>query len=304
MGDPFPLSALRLRSAVLQAIRTFFVRHDFLEVETPVLIAAPALEQHIDAVPAGPHYLRTSPELHMKRLLADGAKRIFQLGPCFRLGERGSRHNPEFTMLEWYRADADYLDILADAKALLACVAQEAIGRTSFTYAGHPVELLPLWDCLSVSEAYLLHAGWDPVAAYDADRFDLDLVDRVEPALPRDRPVVLKDYPPEAAALARCRPGPPRVAERWELYVAGMELANAFSELTDAAEQRRRFEDCAARRRAAGHSVYPMDESFLQALARGLPPCGGAALGVDRLTMLFADASAIEEVRPFTDEPA
>lgn len=290
---------LAIRSQVLQAIRTFFLERDFIEVETPVRLPVPALELHIDAEPSGSHFLRTSPELHMKRLLAEGATRIFQMGPCFRRGERGARHRPEYTMLEWYRADADYLDMLADVKALLAFVATTVLGSTRFVYQGAVVELLPVWECLSVSEAFLLHAGWDPVCSYDADRFDLDMVQKVETALIRERPVVLKDYPVEAAALARCREGSPPVAERWELYVAGLELANAFSELADAQEQRHRFEACAQAREKAGQEVYSLDEAFLTCLEAGFPRSGGTALGVDRLVMLLTDTADIDDVCAF-----
>jgi lysyl-tRNA synthetase class 2 len=153
------------------------------------------------------------------------------------------------------------------------------------------------WVSVTVSEAFRRFAGWDPVAAYDADRFDLDLVEKVEPALPHDRPVFLWDYPAEAAALARLSAANPRTAERWELYVAGVELANAFSELTDAEEQRRRFAACAEERARLGKEVYPLDEEFLAALAAGLPPCAGVALGVDRLVMLLADAESLDDVR-------
>ena len=258
----------RVRSKVLQSVRRFFTDRDFLEVETPVRIPTPALETHIDALPSGSQFLRTSPELHMKRLLAEGAGRVFQMGPCFRRGEKGRFHNPEFTMLEWYRADAGYLDILVDAKALLGFVAREVLGRTGFEYQGGRVEMMPVWECLTVEDAFVRWAGWNPVTAFDPDRFDMDLVEKVEPCLPRDRPTVLKDYPAAAAALARLKPDNPAVAERWELYVGGLEIANAFSELTDPAEQRKRFEQCAAQRQAAGKEVYPMDEPFLAALEK------------------------------------
>ena len=238
----------------------------------------------------------------MKRLLADGCERVFQLGPCFRHGEKGDLHNPEFTMLEWYRAEANYLDVLVDAKTLLGFVTREVLGRTGFSYRGAHIEMLPVWECLTVEEAFVRFAGWNPVAHFDADRFDSDLVGKVEPNLPGDMPTVLKDYPAEAAALARLKPDNPAVAERWELYVGGLELVNAFSELTDSAEQRRRFEKCAADRKAAGREAYPMDEQFLQAMGRGMPPCGGAALGVDRLVMLLTDSETIEQVRPYCRE--
>ncbi|MBU1910168.1 MAG: EF-P lysine aminoacylase GenX [Verrucomicrobia bacterium] len=291
--------ALELRSRLLRALRVFFHGRDFLEVETPVRLRAPAPEVHLDAEPAGDAWLRTSPELHMKRLLAAGYERIFQVGPCFRRGESGGRHRPEYTLLEWYRADADYHDILADTKALILFLAREVLGSTTLRRAGREIVLEPVWEYLTVSEAFLDFAGWDPVEQFDPDRFDLDLVDKVEPQLPREAPVILADYPVQAAALARRKPGRPSVAERWELYLDGIEIANAYSELTEAAEQAARFEEWNRARAAAGKPVYPADREFLAALESGLPPCAGVALGVDRLVMLFAGADSLDEVLPF-----
>ena len=296
---PF-LPVLELRSRVLQAIRRWFTEHDFIEVETPVRLAAPALELHINAEPAGDQFLRTSPELHMKRLIAAGMKRIFQIGPCFRRGERGSRHNPEYTMLEWYRADASYADILLDTQALLLAVAHDVKGTTDLEYQGRPLTLAPFWERLTVTEAFLRWAGWDPVKQYDADRFDCDLVEKVEPRLPREGPVILTDYPAAAAALSRRKPDNPAVAERWELYLGGIELANAYSELTDPVEQRARFIECAAQRTAAGRTVYPFDENFLAELGK-MPPTGGVALGVDRLVMILADLATLDGLLPFRE---
>jgi len=292
--------ALETRHRVLQAIRDFFITREFIEVETPSRVLWPALELHIDAEPSGDHFLRTSPELHMKKLLASGYERIFQMGPCFRRGERGRLHHPEYTLLEWYRADADYMDILADTKALLTHIAREVLGTTDIRYQGRTIALWPIWEQMTVTQAFRQYAGWDLSAGFDAERFDLDLVDRVEPGLPRDVPVILLDYPHEVGALARQKPGDPRVVERWELYVAGLELANAYSELTDAEEQRRRFEACAKERKMLGKEVYPLDKEFLQLLDH-MPPSGGVALGVDRLVMLLTDSSSLDEVIPFRE---
>lgn len=296
---------VEIRAAALRAVRAFFDRHDFLEVDTPIRIAAPAMEEHIDAQPSGGAYLRTSPELHMKRMLADGYERIYQVGACFRAGESGPLHRTEYTMLEWYRAGASYMDMLLDTKALLVFVARMVTGGDSLSVRGRPLPLLPVWDCMTVSEAFLEFAGWDPAQAFDADRFDVDLVSAVEPALAaRDHPVVLSDFPAPRAALARLKPGHPAVAERWELYIGDIELANAYSELTDAAEQRKRFDDSALQRRAAGRGVYPLDDLFLDMLAgKGLPPCAGVALGMDRLVMLLAGAAGVDEVNAFPAIP-
>ena len=268
---------------MLFAIRRFFHERGYLEVETPVRIPAPALETHIDAEPSGNYFLRTSPEFHMKRLLADGHEKIFQIGPCFRRGERGDRHHPEYTMLEWYRTGTDYLGILNETRELLGTV-------------GIPAEN---WLIMPVSEAFQKYAGWDPAAAFDHEQFDLDLVEKVEPALPRERPVVLIDYPIEAGAFARAKSGAPHVAERWELYLDGLEIANAYSELVDAEQQIARLDKIAETRRALGKPVYPPDTEFITALRRGIPPCGGIALGVDRLVMAITGATTLDDVMAF-----
>ena len=202
-------------------------------------------------------------------------------------------------MLEWYRADAGYLEILADTKALLSFVAMELRGATDFTWQGKPVSFAQeLWEKSTVSQAFIQHAGWDPALKFDPDRFDLDLVTRVEPALHVDHPVVLIDYPATLAALARRKPDDPLRAERWELYLGGVELANAYSELNDPAEQRARFEQANAARQKRGAKPYPVDEAFLAALAQ-MPPSGGIALGLDRLLMILADADSLDGVLPF-----
>ena len=275
------LACLPERARVLRQIRAFFDARGFTEVETPVRIPAPAPEPHIDCPPSGDWFLRASPELQMKKLLAAGMERIYQIGPCFRAGEKGRRHSPEFTMLEWYRANADYSDIARDAEELVAEVLRPR-GNAA----------LPR---VTVREAYRRWAGWDPVEAWDQDRFDFDMATKIEPNLPKG-PLFLMDYPAPAASLARLKADDPRVAERWELYVDGLELANAFTELTDPVEQRRRFESARAERRALGEADYPLDEEFLDALAR-MPPSGGVALGVDRLVMLACGVRDISDVR-------
>ena len=277
------LENLKVRAGVLRTIRAFFDARGFVEVETPTRIPAPAPEPHIDCPASGDWFLRASPELQMKKLLAAGLPRIYQIGPCFREGERGRRHSPEFTMLEWYRAEADYTDIARDMEELVRAILW-ARGSAPLPFAR-----------LTVREAYIRWAGWDPVEDWNQDRFDFDMATKIEPNLPKG-PLFLTDYPSPAASLARLKAEDPRVAERWELYVDGMELANAFTELTDSAEQRKRFEAARAERRVLGEADYPLDEDFLFALAR-MPPAGGVALGVDRLVMLACGAASIDEVR-------
>ncbi len=291
--------ALECRARLLASIRSFFTARGFLEIETPIRIDTPALELHIDAEPSGSAWLRTSPELHMKRLVAAGYSRLFQIGPCFRMGERGRFHNPEYTMLEWYRTGADSCGILADTRELLRQVVRDAVGGETIPAPNGAVRVGGEWSVITVAEAFSRFAGWNPVEDYDEARFELDLMRKVEPALPMDRPCVLTGYPAAAAALSRLDPTDPRVAERWELYVAGVELANAYTELTDAVEQEKRFRECADERRRLGKPVYPLDPDFLKALQAGMPACGGAALGVDRLAMLLAGGDSLDAVMAF-----
>jgi len=297
------INNIKIRSRALQAVRNFFISRGFIEVETPIRIPTPALETHIDAPRSETAWLRTSPELQMKRLLTEGLDAIFQIGPCFRRAECGARHNPEFTMLEWYRLNTDYLDILQETRELLNFTFDEITGSSEFIYQGQKISISQPWEIISVNDAFLKHAGWSPVTDWDENRFEMDLINKVEPALPPDRPCVLIDYPASAAALACIKHDNPLLAERWELYIGGLELANTYTELCDPALQRARFEACAAERKTLGKEVYPLDEPFLQALEKGLPPCSGIALGIDRLIMLLCNAVAIQNIRIFAQQP-
>lgn len=321
---------LAVRARILAALRDFFAARDFVEVDTPALQASPGLDPHLQAFAtaletpgegASLLYLHTSPEFAMKKLLAAGVPRLFQLAHAFRNGERGRLHHPEFMMLEWYRAGADYRDLMADCAALLPA-ALAAAGRRQFTWQGRSADPAAAWQYLSVAEAFtrfcaidLLASCADPaapslarladaarplgIAPHDGDSWE-DLffrifLEKIEPQLGIGVPTVLYDYPLAMAALARPKPEDARLAERFELYLCGVELANAFSELTDAVEQRARFQrDQALRRRLYG-ATYPLDEDFLAAVA-ALPASAGIALGVDRLVMLASGASHIEEV--------
>lgn len=285
-------------------------------------------------------WLITSPEYQMKRLLAAGLERIYTVCKCFRADEHGQHHSAEFTMLEWYRAWAGWEDILADTEALVAAAAEAVHGVPVIEIpagaAGEPrahaprpmtkptmkIDLTPPWQRFTVAEAMERFAGVRMTGAEDApalaaavaaagidvgratawdDIFFTAFVDRVEPALARlERPVVLIDWPAPLAALARRKPGAPHLAERFEAYIAGVELCNAFGELVDAGEQRARFAGDLADRAARGLPQYPVDEKLLAALAEGLPPCGGIALGVDRLVMLVTGARHIRDVLAFT----
>ncbi len=271
---------LKARAEIIRKIRAFFDSRDFTEVSTPVRIAAPAPEPHIDCPESCDKYLRASPELQMKKLLAVGMDRIYQIGPCFREGELGARHNPEFTMIEWYRLGASYLDIAEDAERLLGeLFADEACTGKLPVPLGAGKLPVPLdAERITVREAYRKWAGWDPWTNWNQDRFDFDMAAKIEPSLPKGL-VFLMDYPKEASSLALLRGD---VAERWELYYDGIELANCFTELCDGAEQRRRFLAAKEERKTLGESDYPIDDEFLEMLPL-INSASGVALGVDRL---------------------
>jgi elongation factor P--(R)-beta-lysine ligase len=294
---------LVLRSSILHAIRTFFLGEGFLEVQTPIRMPAPAPESHIDAIPADGWFLSTSPELHMKRLLAAGYEKIFQIAPAFRRAERGRLHHPEFQLLEWYRWNSNYELLKQDCRKLLQHICISIGLPVDFNYQGRPLQVEGEWQHLTVRQAFLRFAGWDPFSSFNPDRFDLDLVQEIEPHLGFPQPCILTDYPPFQAALARLKSGAPSVAERFELYWAGIELANGFSELTDAEEQRARFLETLEVRRQRGASVYPLPKNFL-ACMENLEPCSGIALGIDRLVMLLTDAECLDQVVAFPPEMA
>jgi lysyl-tRNA synthetase class 2 len=288
---------LEQRARIVQAVRAFFVERDYLEVETPHRVPGNAPEAHIDAVTSDGWFLHTSPELCMKRLLAADYPRLFQICRCWRAEERGGRHLPEFAMLEWYAAHCDYHYLMAECEILLTALVPE--GR--LTYQGRSIDLTPPWERLTVAEAFDRYGSLSLTEALTAERFDDIIALEIEPRLGEQGPTFLIEYPSELAALARRHPHRPQVAERFELYVAGMELANAFSELTDPVEQRKRFAADEAIRRAAGKPPYPSPEAFLRELA-AMPDAAGIALGLDRLVMLLTDAAIIDEVVAFTPE--
>jgi elongation factor P--(R)-beta-lysine ligase len=323
---------LMARGRVLMALRDFFAETGFVEVDTPALQVSPGLEPHLKAFAtvlhdpadgvARPFYLHTSPEFAMKKLLAAGLPRIWQLAHVFRDGERSATHHPEFSMLEWYRAGAGYRDLMADCEALLRR-AQSAAGVEALVWQGKRADAGRPFERLSVAAAFERYAGIDVLAtapdpvAPDVARlataaamigiaphpgddwetlFFRIFLDRIEPHLGIGTPTILHDYPLALAALSRPKPDDPRLCERFELYVCGLELANAFGELTDPAEQRRRFAADQAKKQALYGETYPIDEDFLAVLQHGLPDCAGIALGFDRLVMLLTGAGHIEEV--------
>jgi elongation factor P--(R)-beta-lysine ligase len=310
-------SALRRRAAMLAAARAFFAERGVLEVETPILSAAAVSDPQIESLHtriaglAAPLYLCTSPEYAMKRLLAAGSGDIYQISKVFRDAERGRWHNPEFTLIEWYRLGYDDAALMSEVEALLHCVLA-------------PICSVQPAERLSYSAALQRHAGVDAHAASDAElaaaitrhgivcrgeldrdaKLDLLMGMVVGPRLGLGRPCFIHDYPASQAALARLKPGTPPVAARFELYFGGVELANGFHELADAGTQRARFEQDQAQRRARGLEQRPLDEHLLAALAAGLPDCAGVALGFDRLAAIAAGAPQLADVMAFTIDNA
>ncbi len=290
---------LTLRARVIQSMRCFFQEQGFLEVETPAITLAPAPEFHIEPIPLlKGGCLITSPELHMKRLLASGYEKIFQICKVFRRGERGHRHHPEFTLLEWYRLHGDQKELQEDCRGLLHFVCQSAQRESGWSYRGKWLDVKAPWEKWTVREAFLRHAGYDPLDHSSQETFEESLVQEVEPWLGFPAPCFLTDYPASQAALARVCAHDPTVCERFELYWAAIELANGFTELTDAVEQRSRFEAVMRERQECELPSYSMPEKFLKSLER-LEPCAGIALGVDRLVMLLADAPSLDDVVAF-----
>jgi lysyl-tRNA synthetase class 2 len=296
-------SNLQRRALIYENIRAFFQKQDFLEVETPIRAPAIAPEEFIVPFTSEDWFLAASPELHMKRLLAAGYDRIFQFSHCFRKGERGRWHNPEFIMLEWYRAGADYNQIITDIEKMITIVTAGLGFKNKIEYQGQMIDIRRPWPRVTVREAFTKAAGWDPVMVPDSPRFDMDFVTKVLPSFDPHRPTVLIDYPAAMASLARLKMNNPLVAERAEVFIGGLELANAYSELTDVKEQERRFREAIEKIQRERKQRLPLPEKFLEDLLQ-LPECGGVALGVDRLVMLFCDAASIDDVMAFTVDDA
>ncbi|MEN6620752.1 MAG: EF-P lysine aminoacylase EpmA [Smithella sp.] len=292
---------LQLRARLIQSIRRFFINNHFLEIETPVRIPAPAPEEYIEALPSADWFLQTSPELCMKRLLSAGFPRIFQFCKCFRAGERGQMHLPEFTMLEWYVAGFDYQQLMNQCEEMIIKVANDLGFAGSLSYKKRWINLIPPWEKITVRKAFEKYAPVTLDEALNKDRFDEILVENIEPNLGLNNPSFLYDYPTRLGALARIKKYDNSVAERFELYIGGVELANGFSELTDSAEQRLRFEKAQQLRAQKGYAAYPMPEKFLTSLEQ-MPESAGIAVGIDRLAMIFAGVQCIDEVVAFPPE--
>ena len=311
--------ALEARARVLSAVRRWFEGEGFLDVDTPARVRAPGQEVHLDALPSGDRWLITSPEYAMKRLCGAGYEKIVSIGKCWRADERGPHHEPEFTMIEWYRANAPLDTIAADCESLIrvavtaagsaadaafAATAGKVFTRTTVRDVIHRFAGVDLVgdEPLDVLATKVRAAGVDPGSAGNWDDLFFQLwLDRVEPHLPTLGPTFIFDWPTPLGALARRHPTNPHVVERFELYAEGLELANAFGELTDPVEQRARFLSESTTRRALNKAVYPLDEALLAALPT-MPPTSGIALGFDRLLMLTLGLPQIRQVQAFSSD--
>ncbi|WP_218814650.1 elongation factor P--(R)-beta-lysine ligase [Rickettsiella endosymbiont of Dermanyssus gallinae] len=313
------LNMLHLRARLLSRIRQFFAERQVLEVETPLLSQATVTDKHLQSFQTDYHfsnpeqkqtlYLQTSPEFAMKRLLAAGSGAIYQLCKAFRnQGESGRTHNPEFTMLEWYRPGFNHHDLMDEMESLLKII-PDCPSAQRFSYAElfqHYLQIDPHQASIEQLKqtAHRFNLGTENLAALEKDDWlNLLMTHCIEPQLPK-HPVFIYDFPASQAALARIRPGKPALAERFEVYVQGLELANGFHELSSASEQRQRFKSDLIQREKAGYPLPPIDERLLAALEQGLPDCAGVALGIDRLIMLATGKNAINEVLSFPIERA
>jgi len=295
-------NGLNRRAQLIQSIRTFFIDRDYIEVDTPVRLPVLIPEAHNEPVESGNDFLQTSPEICMKRLLAEvGCTKIFQICKCYRKEERGDRHLPEFTMLEWYRTNCDYRSLMDECEDLFFDLAR-ATGRSNFiTVKDAEISLAKPWERLSIADAFSRYGSISAEQALEENRFDEVLCRDIEPKLGTVKPVFLYDYPAELGALARKKKENSAVAERFEIYIAGLELANGFSELTNAYEQRQRFAKELENIEKQGRTSGVMPEKFLQALPH-MPEAAGIALGLDRLAMVLFNAETIDDVVTFVPE--
>ncbi len=292
---------LQIRSFIIQAIRDFFVQDNYLEVETPIRIPNIIPEAHIDPVISEDSYLQASPELCMKRLLSNNFDKIFQICKCFRKAERGLHHLPELTMLEWYTKNSTYFDLMEQCTNLIKFIAAKLGCEGRIKYKNHIIDLDRKWQKITVEQAFNQFADKSLDSALKDNTFDEVVSFQIEPMLGNHTPAFLYDYPASLASLSKLKPDNPEYAQRFEFYMAGIELANGFSELTDPDEQRLRFEKENAIRISRNRQPLPLPEKFLADLEK-MPECAGIAVGIDRLVMIFTNSSSIDTVVTFTPE--
>ena len=292
---------LACRARILRAVRTYFEQQGYLEVETPVRMRAPLPERHIDAIGTEGLYLATSPEPHMKRMLSVEFPKIFQITKCFRAGESGRKHHPEFSMLEWYRVGAECADLVGELRQLIKAVTEAAGNGPTIRYGECTVQTDSEWEILTIDEAYRRYAGIELGENPDEYEFDRIMVEQIEPQLGLERPAIVYQYPAVFSPMARPNRERPSRAERLELYIAGLELANGCAENTDYEAQTKALREEQEARRELGKEEYPWPSAFAESLAE-MPESGGVALGIDRLAMLMCNAQTIAEVISFAEE--
>lgn len=296
-----PVDKLWQRAMLIQTIRQFFIVRGYLEVETPLRLPTVAPEADIEPVPTSNWFLQTSPELCMKRLLAAGSPKLFQICKAFRKGERGANHIPEFTILEWYQTDTDYSGLMTECEVMIKYLAKQLNHGNTLQINGKQIRVDTPWERITVKEAFIRHGSISLNEALHRNMFDEILVTDIEPQLGKKRPLFLYDYPVALASLAKAKSNNPEIAERFELYMNGLELANGFSELIDTDEQYNRFIEERKKIRDKGQIPPPLPKKFLAALSN-MQKTAGIALGVDRLAMIFMDAANIDEVVAFYPE--
>ena len=290
-------TVLKKRAQIYRAIRKFFDDLDFTEVTTPTALNEAAPEEFIESVFCeNGKLLRCSPELAMKRLIVEGMEKIYQIGPCFRADEHGSRHREEFTMLEYYQTGINYMEMLELTAEMVRAAGKTINPELEFSYKGKNFSLAEKPEIITVADAFLKYTPKSSAQADIDGDFDELMVCNIEPNLGRGKMTFLIDYPANRASLSRLKASDNSVAERFELYIEGMELANAFGELTDADIQQKRFEESRRFRAANNMREYPPTEKFFAALKKGMPDCSGSALGVDRLIMVLTDTPDIADV--------
>ncbi len=290
---------IELKSRLISYIRDYFNQNDFIEVFTPTIISAPAPEEYIEAFNCGSRYLRTSPELEMKQMLVAGYDKIVQIGPCYREGELGRLHNPEFLMLEWYQVGVDYNFLITFTQGLLQYLASKLLKNMSCEVRNSQslttIDFSKDIEKITVHQAFAKFAEISPELAIKNDSFDEILIDKIEPNLGLNQPTIMMDYPYQLAAFSKLKDDN-KLCERWELYLGGLEIANAYSELINPKEQETRFAKFAETRKKTKYKKYPYPTEFMQSLYYGMPESAGCALGIDRLAMIFANVNNIKEV--------
>ncbi len=327
---PEKIEYLHKREHIVDAIRSFFKADGFLEIDSPLMVKSPGMEPYLEVFETTlidsdaqqkRAFLLTSPEYALKKLLVAGIPKLFSICKSFRNGEGLSRkHNPEFTIMEWYRTNASYLEIMQDCEDMFAHISKALGGTEKWEYQGKTYDLSTPWERISVSEAFQKYCGVDTDTLLDETKlleagkkrgFSVDdsttweqiynqfFLNDIEPHFGVDRPTIIYDFPASQASLSKKKESDPRFAERFEFYIAGIEMGNAFSELTDADEQLRRFQLERAEREQLGKTMYDIDMDYIEAIKAGLPPTGGIAVGIDRVAMFFADAPSIEDVLVF-----